>query len=159
MHHPTVKSLYSLPWSPDSATTSFSTALTRQMCCCFRGLMVLSFKIYIFINMRGLVWKWEVMLNVFGVSLSVLSHFLPLQCAAPIFSPCFILGSDWRCMADYCLVFRKGGDGRSAMACSFSRLCLTGCEMHPEWWNERQHSSVHDGCSHCSWYALVHFRW
>lgn len=94
------------------------------------------------------------MLNVSGVSLSVLSHFLPLQCAGRwFFSPCFILGSDWRCMADYCLVFRKSDNGRSAMACPLPRLRLAGCEKHPKWWNERRHSSVRDGCSHCSWYA------
>lgn len=82
------------------------------------------------------------MLNVLGVSLSVLSHFLPPQCMPLIFSPCFILGSDWRRVADYCLVFRGGDSGRSAAVRSFSRLCLTGCETHPEW----RRSSVHDGC-------------
>lgn len=131
-----------IPWSPESATASLSAAVGRKMCSCFSGLTVLSFKN---VELYKYTWsglKWEVMLNVLGVSLSVLSHFLPPQCMPLIFSPCFILGSDWRRVADYCLVFRGGDSGRSAAVRSFSRLCLTGCETHPEW----RRSSVHDGC-------------
>lgn len=58
-------------------------------------------------------------------------------------SPSFILGCDWKCMGDYCLVFRESDDGHWAMACSVSRLCLACCEIQPRM-NDR-YSWVQDG--------------
>lgn len=129
-----------IPWSPESATASLSAAVGRKMCSCFSGLTVLSFKN---VELYKYTWsglKWEVMLNVLGVSLSVLSHFLPPAVHAAYFLTLLYsrVGLETRGR----LLPRVQGR-RSAAVRSFSRLCLTGCETHPEW----RRSSVHDGCT------------